>query len=347
MMNRSELLKQSMEYAKKAGLHYVVPSLVSEKKNLGIKRMGSKNSFSYVDHRGHKISDQKTLARIRKLAIPPAYQNVWIASDAKAHLQVVGEDARGRKQYRYHPKWLEFKGETKYDRVLEFAHVLPEVRRVTESELKRHDLTREKVLATVVQLLEKTLIRIGNDEYAKSNHSYGLATLNHEHVKVEKEKIIFQFNGKSKIHHKIILEDSRLAKVVKECQSIRGRELFRYSGDDGVHHRIHAQDVNHYLKEITGHAFTAKDFRTWGATVYAALVFHKSARVEGKTKMNRAVNDAIDQVAKKLGNTRSICKKSYIHPAIIDAFIENKPILKDLKKNHEEQVLRFLKRVQA
>ena len=340
-------MEQSMKHAKAAGLHYVVPSLTRASNEKWIKRKGNRNSFRYVDHRDQTVRDPKTLDRIRKLAIPPAYEEVLIASDPKAHLQVVGKDARGRTQYRYHPKWLQAKGELKYDRVLEFAHVLPKIRKVTRSELNRSELTREKILATVVQLLEKTLIRVGNDEYAKTNHSYGLATLNHDHVKVDHEKIIFKFVGKSKIHHEIILKDQRLAKVVKECRSIRGKELFQYHGEDGIHHRIHAQDVNFYLKQITGKPFTAKDFRTWGATVYAASVFHKTKHVEGKTKLNRTINEAIDQVAEKLGNTRSICKKSYIHPAIIDAFVQNKPVLRSFSENHEVQVLRFLKNVQA
>ena len=343
--SREECLQESMEYAKRAGLHYVVPSqLHGRAKNQGIKRVRAGKSFNYVDRANRKISDEKTLARIRKLAIPPAYENVWIASDPKAHLQVVGVDARGRKQYRYHAKWLELKGECKYDRALDFAHVLPMIRKKTGDELSTPELTREKVLATVVQLLEKTLIRIGNDEYAKTNHSYGLATMNHEHVRIDHGKIVFQFDGKSNIHHKIILDDPRLAKVVRQIRNVRGKELFQYHDEKGGHHRIHAQDVNHYLKDITGKSFTAKDFRTWGATVYAASVFHQTEWVDGKTKIKKVVNEAIDQVAQKLGNTRTICRKSYIHPAIVKAFLENKPVLKNLTHDHEVQVLKFLKR---
>jgi DNA topoisomerase-1 len=356
----SDSLEQSKHYAEIAGLNYVVPSLNPDTpKTLGYARVRhgkSPKSFQYRTHRGAIVKNAKTLERIRKLAIPPAYENVWIAVDPDAHLQVVGEDARGRKQYRYHPKWLAIKAKTKYSRMLEFARILPNIRKVTDRHLRQKELNREKVLATLVRLLEKTLIRIGNDEYAKSNHSYGLSTLKHEHVHLENGKIIFRFRGKSKVRHEITLKDKKIAKVIEACRALKGRELFRYADESGKLRRIHAQDVNHYLHEITGKtlekksknpAITAKDFRTWGATLFAASVFHQTPASVGKGKINQSVNEVIDQVAHKLGNTRSICRKSYIHPSIIDAFITRKSILKEPISDLENQVVSFLKRYHA
>jgi DNA topoisomerase-1 len=306
----------SSDFAQRAGLHYCHTTDPRH----GFRRMPQGKSFYYLNPRGARVRDSKTLERIRKLAIPPAYREVWIAVNPQSHLQFVGVDARGRKQYRYHAAWTEIKKQSKFDRVLKFAHTLPRIRKVTRAHLLRPGLPKEKVLATVVQLLEKTLIRIGNDEYAKQNHSYGLATLHNEHVKVQNQDLIFRFKGKSNIHHEISLHDRRLATIVKECRELPGQELFQYLDATGENHRIHSNDVNAYLKEVAGHDFTAKDFRTWGGTVFAAIVFSVTKKSASAHDTKRKVNQAIEVVAQRLGNTKTVCRKSYIHPAVIHAY---------------------------
>ena len=306
-----------------------------------IHRIRHGKSFLYR-RVGKAVRDQKTLDRIRKLAIPPAYENVLISENSQAHVQAVGWDARGRKQYRYHERWSEKQGQNKFEHMVNFAKAIPKIRKTTRDHLKHPDLNREKTLATVVQLLDKTLIRIGNDEYAKKNHSYGLSTLKCKHVSIQGDEISFQFLGKSKISHSIRLRDRTLAKIVKQCSLIPGYSLFQYKDADGKVHRIHSQDVNSYLHEISGQDFTAKDFRTWNATVLAAQVLSKLEIVETKTLYKQTLNKAIDQVALKLGNTRTICRKSYIHPAILEAYELNKNRLSTLRTNPEIWVVNFL-----
>lgn len=303
-------------FATKAGLRYV-----SEEKN-GIERRRQGKKFVYFDAKGRKIQDPKVIARINSLAIPPAYTDVWICPFANGHLQGTGRDARNRKQYRYHPKWRQVRDQDKFHRMIHFAQALPRIRKVTLKHLALSGLPRKKVLATIVQLLEKTLIRVGNEEYARTNASYGLTTMRDRHVNIRGSTLTFEFKGKSKVHHTIDLQDYRLARIVKKCQEIPGYELFQYRDESGVHRRISSEDVNAYLHEIAGDTFTAKDFRTWAASVLAALALQEVKEFASETEAKRNLNAAIESVAKKLGNTKSICRKCYVHPAVIEAYLD-------------------------
>ena len=256
------------------------------------------------------------------MAIPPAWKNVWISPDPRGHLQAVGRDARGRKQYRYHPRWREVRDETKYYRMLGFAKALPFVRRRTAQDLRGTKLTREKVLALVVQLLEKTLIRVGNDEYARDNQSFGLTTLRDGHVDVNGRRVRFSFRGKSGVEHDVDLDDHRLARAVKACRDIPGYDLFQYYDEEGERHPISSDDVNSYLKEITGEDYTSKDFRTWAGTVLAAQMLNDFEKVDSEARAKKNIVSAVDAVAKRLGNTKAVCRKCYIHPAIFDAYLD-------------------------
>jgi DNA topoisomerase-1 len=271
---------------------------------------------------GRAVRDKQTLQRIKSLVIPPAWRDVWICPDPRGHLQAVGRDARGRKQYRYHPRWREVRDETKYHRMIGFAKALPHVRRRTAADLRRPKLTREKVLALVVQLLEKTLIRVGNDEYARENNSFGLTTLRDGHVEVSGPRVRFSFRGKSGIEHDIDLQDRRMARVIKACRDIPGYDLFQYYGEDGERHPITSDDVNAYLKEITGEDYTSKDFRTWAGTVLAAQMLREFERADSDARAKKNIVAAVEAVAKRLGNTKAVCRKCYIHPAIFDAYLD-------------------------
>ena len=262
------------------------------------------------------------LARIKALVIPPAWTDVWICPDPRGHLQATGRDARGRKQYRYHPKWREVRDETKYHRMIGFAQALPAIRRRTSEHLRRQGLPREKVLATVVQLLEKTLIRVGNDEYARSNRSYGLTTMRDAHVEFKGERVRFSFRGKSGVEHEIDLNDRRLARIVKQCRDLPGYELFQYYDENGERQTVGSEEVNAYLKEVTGQDLTSKDFRTWAGTVLAAQLLREFEAFTSTTQAKRNIVAAVEQVAKKLGNTKAVCRKCYIHPAIFDAYLD-------------------------
>jgi DNA topoisomerase-1 len=287
----------------------------------GIARRGTDpKRFRYFGHDGREIRSPEILARIRRLAIPPAWTDVWICPDPAGHIQATGRDEKGRKQYRYHPRWQEIRDQTKYARMIAFARALPKIRRRIDADLARPGLPREKVEAAVVRLLERTLIRIGNDEYARSNGSYGLTTLQDQHAKVRGRTIEFAFRAKSGKFHKIDLEGSRLAKIVRACQDLPGQELFQYRDEQGHVRDITSSDVNAYLRAITGEDFTAKDFRTWAATVMAALALKDQALPSAKVARNRMVNAAIDRVAAALGNTRAVARKSYVHPQVFDAF---------------------------
>ena len=278
--------------------------------------------FKYVGPNGRVIRKESELKRIRALAIPPAWTDVWICPDPRGHLQATGRDARGRKQYRYHNDWRACRDETKFDRMQQFAAALPGIRKRTEADLARTGLCREKVLATVVQLLEKSLIRVGNDEYARANRSFGLTTLRNQHVDVKGSTLKFEFRGKSGVRHSVDVNDRRLARIVKQCRELPGQELFQYIDEDGVHRDVTSQDVNAYLKEITGEDFTAKDFRTWAGTVLAAVALREFERSESMAQAKKNVVQAIEAVAGMLGNTRSVCRKSYIHPAILDSYMD-------------------------
>ena len=287
----------------------------------GFSRLGAPPRFRYVDRRGHVIRDQGTLTRIRALAIPPAWTDVWICRDAHGHLQATGRDARGRKQYRYHSHWREKRDETKFSRMQAFARVLPRIRATVTADLRRPGLAREKVLATVVQLLEKTLIRVGNEEYARANRSFGLTTLRDNHVRLRGRTVTFEFRGKSGKRHCIDVTDARLARVVRQCRDLPGQELFQYVDDHGIRRRVTSGDVNRYLKDVTAQDFTAKDFRTWGGTVMAATALREMPRPGSAARARQYLLLAIDAVAGMLGNTRSVCRKSYIHPTVLGAFM--------------------------
>ena len=271
---------------------------------------------------GRTVRDKQTLQRIKSLVIPPAWTDVWICPDPRGHLQAVGRDARGRKQYRYHARWREVRDETKYHRMIGFAKALPHVRKRTAADLRRPKLTREKVLALVVQLLEKTLIRVGNDEYARENNSFGLTTLRDGHVEVSGPRVRFSFRGKSGIEHDIDLQDRRMARAIKACRDIPGYDLFQYYGEDGERHPITSDDVNAYLKEITGEDYTSKDFRTWAGTVLAAQMLREFERADSDARAKKNIVAAVEAVAKRLGNTKAVCRKCYIHPAIFDAYLD-------------------------
>jgi DNA topoisomerase-1 len=304
--------------AKAAGLRYVTDD------RPGIRRVKRRGGFTYVGYVG---TDGKPLAgddvaRIRKLAIPPAYTDVWISPDPRGHLQATGRDARGRKQYRYHPRWREVRDETKFDRMVAFAKALPGIRSAVARDLPRPRLPREKVLATVVSLLEATMIRVGNEEYAKQNDSYGLTTLQEDHVRVSGDTVRFRFRGKSGREHNVNVRDKRLARIVRQMRDLPGQELFRYVGDDVQSASISSQDVNAYLREIAGDDFTAKDFRTWEGTLACALAL-ASERCETKADGKARVVAAIKAVSERLGNTPAVCKKAEIHPGVIDEFLAN------------------------
>jgi len=289
----------------------------------GIRRIGAGAGFTYRNPDGSKVTDAETLARIRKLAIPPAYRDVWICRDPNGHLQAVGRDARGRKQYRYHPRWREVRDAAKYHKMLTFGRVLPKIRDRVEHDLARRGLPREKVLAAVVRLLETTLMRVGNEEYARTNHSYGLTTLRNRHVRIEGAgRIRFDFRGKHGLEHHIDLRSKRLAAVVRRCQELPGQDLFEYLDEDGTPHAVGSEDVNDYLQEITGEDVTAKDFRTWAATNLAAVAFREMPPFDTQRKAKSNTMRAVEAVAKLLGNTPAICRKCYIHPAIFDGYLD-------------------------
>jgi DNA topoisomerase-1 len=302
--------------ARAAGLHYTTDS------RPGIKRIRKGKSFRYVAPDGRPIRAADELKRIRSLVIPPAWEDVWISVDPRGHLQAVGRDARGRKQYRYHPRWREVRDETKYYRLIGFADALPSIRTRTSRDLRCSRLTRDKVLAAVVQLLEKTLIRVGNDEYARDNKSFGLTTLRDGHVNVNGARVHFSFRGKSGVEHDIRLDDRRLARTIKACRDIPGYDLFQYVDDDGKRHAIGSADVNEYLKSITGRDYTSKDFRTWAGTVLAAQMLKELERFDSQAQAKRNIVRAVESVARRLGNTKAVCRKCYIHPAILDSYMD-------------------------
>jgi DNA topoisomerase I len=306
---------QSHEAAASAGLRYVTDSAP------GIRRKRAGTGFTYIGPDGRRITDEKTLERIRKLVIPPAYTDVWICPSTNGHLQATGRDARGRKQYRYHPKWREVRDETKYARMLTFSEVLPKIRARVEADLRLPGLPREKVLATVVRLLECTNIRVGNDEYARANGSYGLTTLRDQHVEVSGGSLRFSFKGKSGKTHEVELSDRRLARIVQRCRDVPGEELFQYLDDDGNRQTIGSGDVNDYLREITGQEFTAKDFRTWAGTLLAVTALRELGPMDTDREAKAAIVKVVDRVAGQLNNTRAVCRKYYIHPTVLETYL--------------------------
>jgi DNA topoisomerase I len=317
------------EAAKLAGLRYVSDS------KPGLTRSRTRAGFVYCRPDGSKITDEETLARIRKLAIPPAYEHVWICRIPNGHLQAVGRDARGRKQYRYHARWRLVRDETKFAKMLTFGRILPEIRQRVAKDLARPGLPREKVLAAIVRLLEMTLARVGNEEYAKANHSFGLTTLRNRHVRVEGNRLAFDFRGKHGLKHHIDLSDRRLARIVKRCRDIPGHDLFQYLDEGGEPHSVDSEDVNEYLRAISGEEITAKDFRTWAATNLAALALRELEAFDTQAKAKKNVVHAVEAVAKLLGNTPAICRKCYIHPAIFDGYLDGS-LIEGLKTRADE-----------
>jgi DNA topoisomerase-1 len=302
--------------ARSAGLRYTTDT------RPGIHRVRKGEQFCYLTPEGKRLRARDDLQRIRSLVIPPAWTDVWICTDPRGHLQATGRDARGRKQYRYHPKWREVRDETKYYRLIGFAQALPAIRRRTAADLRGSKLSREKVLATVVALLEKTLIRVGNDEYARQNRSFGLTTLRDGHVAVKGGRVRFMFRGKSGVEHEIDLNDWRLARIVRQCRDIPGYDLFQYYEDDGERRAIGSGDVNAYLKEISGEEYTSKDFRTWAGTVLAAQLLRECNDFTSETQAKKNIVAAVAHVAGKLGNTKAVCRKCYIHPAVLESYMD-------------------------
>ncbi|MEI9987848.1 MAG: DNA topoisomerase IB [Aliidongia sp.] len=288
----------------------------------GIARRRAGKGWVYRDPDGALIRDETILARIRALAIPPAYREVWISPDPANHLQATGIDARGRVQYRYHPEWRRVRDEAKYDHVLVFAKALPRIRSQVATDLARRGLPRERVLATIVRLMETTLMRIGNQAYARSNKSFGLTTLRNRHVAAQKRQLHLSFRGKSGVLHEFDIKNPQLARIVGQLRELPGQKLFQYLDEDGARRSIDSSDVNDYLRDISGEQITAKDFRTWAGTHLAAIAFAELDRFKTKSATKKAMLRVVERVAKKLGNTPAICRKCYIHPAIFEAYLD-------------------------
>ncbi len=330
--NSDEVALDPEEAARVAHLHYV-----SDAKP-GISREMSEAGWVFRGPDGAAIEDERVIARINKLAIPPAYTAVWICRDPNGHLQAVGRDARGRKQYRYHARWRAVRDEAKFGKMLVFGRVLPAIRTRVRTDLGRHGLPREKVVAAIVALLEKTMMRVGSEEYARENKSFGITTLRNRHVKVGGKRLAFDFRGKHGIQHHIDLADPRLARVVARCRDLPGQDLFQFVDEDGQVHHVTSDDVNAYLREASGgEHVTAKDFRTWAATNLAALALAEFEGFDSQAKAKKNLVAAVETVAKKLGNTPAICRKCYIHPGIFDGYLDGS-LLEALKQRTEEKL---------
>ena len=303
-------------HAEEAGLRYLTDDLP------GVRRRRAGKGFTYIGLDGKRVRDRDRIEWYKRLAIPPAWTDVWISPIKRGHLQATGRDARGRKQYRYHPRWREVRDEAKYGRLIEFARALPRIRRRTDRDLRRRGLPREKVLALVVRLLETTLIRVGNEEYARDNGSFGLATMRDRHVKGNARDLRFTFKGKSGKEHEVPVRDRRLARLVTQCQELPGQELFQYLDAEGKRQSIDSGAVNDYLRQISGDEFSAKDFRTWAGTVAASMALREFLAVDDEAGRKKAIVDAIENVAAQLGNTPSVCRACYVHPDVLDAFLD-------------------------
>lgn len=330
--------RNAKDTARSVGLRY------SANFDKGYYRIRNGESFLYIDENKKKIKDKSILERIRLLVIPPAWENVWISPHENGHLQVTGIDKKGRKQYRYHPHWNKIRNQSKFYRLRNFALALPLIRTQVEKDLNRKGLPYEKVVALVVRLIEMTNIRIGNDAYKKLYGSFGLTTLQDKHVKFDKSKIYFDFIGKKGVKHKISLQSQKLANLVKKCRDIPGHDLFQYYDDDGNHHVIGSGDINNYLKQITSEDFTAKDFRVWAGSVNALCAFQESEVPKNQSECKHKIIEVLDSVAAKLGNTRTVCKKYYVHPTVIAAYEKGsiwkyKPGRSKSTLNPEEKIL--------
>jgi DNA topoisomerase-1 len=313
-----EIVTDPMLSAKEAGLRYVSDA------QPGIRRKKSGRGFRYVDAEGKPVRDTETLQRIRSLVIPPAWTNVWICADARGHLQATGRDARRRKQSRYHPRWRMVRDETKYERMLLFGTALRGIRARLEEDLALPGLPRDKVIATIVRLMERTLIRVGNKEYARENKSYGLTTMRAKHVQIDGSTIMFRFRGKSGKMHTVGVEDRRLARIVRRCQDLPGYELFEYLDESGETRKVDSSEVNDYLRTVSGEDFTAKDFRTWAGTVLASMALREFEESASETEAKRNVVEAIKSVAQRLGNTPAVCRKCYVHPIVLKSYFAGK-----------------------
>jgi len=317
--------------AQSVGLRYVSDA------RPGIRRRKTGTGFSYARADGSKLSDADVLKRIKALVIPPAWVDVWISPFADGHLQATGRDAKGRKQYRYHALFREVRESTKYEHVVAFADELPTIRKKVHEHMGRRGLPREKVLATVIHLLETTLIRIGNEDYAKQNNSYGLTTLKNRHVAVDGNEVRFRFTGKSGKQWSLRVRDRRVAKIIKACQDLPGQELLQYVDEAGDCQDVTSSDVNAYLKEITGKDVTAKDFRTWAGTVLAAMALNEVESFDSAVQAKRNLRAAIEKVAARLGNTPTICRKCYVHPEVLNCYMDGNLVL-ELKSKAESEL---------
>lgn len=322
MISDEELEKE----LKKAKLIYI------SDKRPGIMRQKIGRGFKFYDSEGQRVTSQRTLSRIEHLVVPPSWENVWICPSAKGYLQATGYDEKGRKQYLYHQAWNQLCQQNKFDKLVFFAQVLPKIRQQVRKDMRLKTLGQKKVIATVVWLLEHTLIRVGNDEYAKENNSFGLTTLRNKHVNVRGDRVKFQFVGKSGVEHKVDIDNPQVAKIIKECIELPGYELFCFLDDSGRKRTINSEDVNSYLKEITGEEITAKDFRTWGATLLSAVTLQKLGQPQDKKELAKDLLQAIRVVAKHLGNTTSVCRSYYIHPAIYESY-QNQSLNQVFKRN--------------
>jgi DNA topoisomerase-1 len=307
------------EAAREMGLRYVSDRM------RGVTREARGKNFIYRGADGKPLTEPATLARIKHLAIPPAWTRVWISPYENGHIQATGRDARGRKQYRYHSRWREQRDENKFERMMGFARVLPRIRRRVARDLKKPGMPREKVLATVVRLLEVTLIRVGNDEYARANKSYGLTTMRNRHVRVGQGDIRFSFRGKSGKRHEISVHDPQLAKIVRRCQDMPGQDLFEYE-EEGEPRDVTSEDVNDYLRMAAGKDYTAKDFRTWAGTVLAAIALRQFKGVAKGARAKKNIVTAVEAVAQMLGNTPAVCRKCYIHPEVLNSYLAGQTI---------------------
>ena len=337
----------SVESAAEAGLRYV------SDESPGIRRKRAGSGFTYIGPDGKRITDPAVLLRLKHLVIPPAWTDVWICPDAKGHIQATGRDARGRKQYLYHARWREVRDAAKYERLVAFGEALPRIRERVDEDLRRRGIPREKVLAAMVKLLEETSIRVGNEEYRRENGSVGLTTMSDDNAHFEGNRLRFEFKGKSGKQHSVELNDKRLARIVKQCQDIPGQELFQYLDENGERCAIGSSDVNDYLRDISGSEFTAKDFRTWNGTVLAMRYLKVCEAPTSATAGKRSVSAAIKSVAHELGNTPAVCRKAYVHPVVLNAylegFLEPEARLVEVKpsqalSDEEQCVLRLLKK---
>ena len=311
----SHKTREHQRRAVRAGLVYVTDAFP------GIRRQRAGSGWTYFAPNGARIRDKDKRRRLNKLAIPPAWTDVWICPDPHGHIQATARDARGRKQYRYHASYREACDRSKFRRMIEFSEILPRLRSRMERDLAAPDLSRRQILATVVRLLDKTLIRVGNDEYARENRSFGLTTLRQRHVQVKGKDLRFTFRGKSGVEHNVELADARLARIVQRCQDLAGTELFQYLDGDGRRQAVTSDDVNAHLREVTGRDITAKDFRTWGGTMHAAIALRSAGPAASRREADRNIIRAVDLVAERLGNTRAVCRKYYVHPAIIESYL--------------------------